>query len=855
MYDYLVEHAINHVWCAPRMDRQCILRPAKISQFGGALNTVPVLWRIHRLPQPGVRFHVYQVGQLNPLLLNLFPEQYRWINLATACNKQKLVADVYSQSGLQFPRFETWYMVTADKNLIIAVKEQERMAVDLNHDDLYMRVYTNAYFNTNRLNKANDLINIVGDRPLNVQSILNIQNKFEISSALPGVTYGFVNGYKVSKIDLTTVQLGDVVEFVYDSTIKHVIDFRIGDLRTFDSLMDLKRKYLLHYAGTGDDTIDYQDDIDFFLMQPQVGGRYKGVYYHRNEDDSVRMVTHKDYSVPTGRIEGFASYQPGWGDRESLVLRMHVRHGGWERSVVFENNRIKELYKLGDNDLRDAMLGVNSSVNNWRGDVLEASPYTKIMRSEYMDITRELVQDAYGYNAISKLIADTPKFVRLESNQKVVDVPYGLQNSSTGFEYDAAGLLIDWHTHLAGTLYPARNDNARLIEMIAGTADDRLDEVYGDREVIIDLTASHRMYLCDIVAGFPTNKWRDVTGSGAYVILGDKLTWLVDLTRVFPMVRSDRVALTYKINLTAVDGLLRFSLNHRVLRDGNVHAQVMQVPMGELDLFLNKRTLIEGLDYYVNFPEIVIVNKEYLINVMNQTQEITVRFTGFCKPDFSRYRTEDVGFVKYGLLSRNNRFDLRDDKVLRITVGGCLYDRSELKFSETDSGVSVPDVGNGVPYMVRDIIVPLREVSSEDTYEMRAKSMVIDKAVSAYMSAKIPEPVMPGPPVIPKRYQVFSPFCCKLLYDLKNGWLTDPRMYEQYSDIVLMELCKPYEFLLKSDPTQEPLVPDDNFVIVHPHNLFTVIDLNIYLYRFLSRAVAIYLNNRVELSHFIRIVN
>ena len=59
-----------------------------------------------------------------------------------------MIVNVYSDKGIEMPRFECWYLTTPDRNLLIAVKDQgELIDFDLNVEKLYLRVYSNAYFN------------------------------------------------------------------------------------------------------------------------------------------------------------------------------------------------------------------------------------------------------------------------------------------------------------------------------------------------------------------------------------------------------------------------------------------------------------------------------------------------------------------------------------------------------------------------------------------------------------------------------------------------------------------------------------------------------------------------------------
>jgi hypothetical protein len=854
MYDYLVDHAMKNVWCTPDQDYQAIVKPKRLTPANGVFGKVDVIWRTHELPEKTARFHVYQIGQLHPYLMGLFPRQLQWVSISDNCMLQNMVVDIYSSKGVQMPRTQVWYMVTADKNLIFAVKEQLSIPFKLAEEDLFVRVYTNAYFHSLRSDKTTNAIRVFGKKIVKQSDILDIQVQWQQHVAkTTGHAYAFVNGFQLSSIDLFTVALGDYVEFIYDSSIFKVMEFAIADLKSFRSELDAKYKFLLHYPGIGSGTIDYHDDMDVFLIKRDPNNRFRGVYYHRNQVDAVRMVTHKDYSIPVSYLVGMATTQETWPDITELTLRLHIRRSGYHRPLVDENNRVKELYKLSDDDLMGAMLGLDSVVPVWRAEELEKSDYTKIMRSDTWGVNSLTVQNGYGYNAMSKLLCDTPRFVRDESTAKVIDVPYGLQARSVGYEYDANGLLLGWGSHPNGTIYPVRDTRATLVEMISGQADTRLDEVYGEQEVLLDPKANYRMYVCAMNRGIPSNQWRDVTGEGLYHIENNKLTWLTDVRTTYTMVRSDKVMLAYDLSYPVTDGIIRFSLNTRQLRNNIVGNYVMQIPMGELDLFLNGYSLIENIDYRVNFPEIVIFNKEYLKDVLTAPQKITIRFTGFCNKDMSRVIPDEYGFVAYGLLSKNKRFDIRDDKVMRITVAGKYYDRSELLFAEDHAGIIVPNERNGSPYLIRDIVVPLRGTTTENTYTLRARSKVIDKQISDYLTMKVPEPVITTPNAIPGKYALISPFFTKILHDLQNNILVDPRIQQHYSDMDVLEICKKYEPLLGYDPTQANNLPDTRYVIFHPHVLNAVLDIDIYHYKFMARVNKVYLNNRVEMSHFLRL--
>jgi hypothetical protein len=500
-----------------------------------------------------------------------------------------------------------------------------------------------------------------------------------------------------------------------------------------------------------------------------------------------------------------------------------------------------------------AMLGIDSTVINWRAETLEASAYTEIMRSTANDITNTMVQNAYGYNAVSKISADTPVVVYDFSGFKAANVPYLLQKGCTCYEYNSAGNLLEWHYHGVGARYMCGNQNTTHVEMIAGKGGDYLNEVYGFTSVPLTRELDYRIYECGKLPGVVDNIFIDVTETtGKYVIESNRIIWTDENPFRYPMIRFNSDFLAYDTTANMNDGQLKLTLNHLQRRNNVLSNWVMNVPMGELDVFMNGKSLIKDLDYVYKFPEIYIINKSHLIDPVNQAQNFHIRFTGFCKSDLSLSEVKDVGFIEHALLSNNTKFDLRDDKVLRITVDGLLKTRADFVFSEQHSGVNMLSPLNGRPYQIKDVVVPLRGITTDNTYQLRNASLVTDKAVSDYLTLKIPQPPRPALSAIVNRYEVFSPFSCKLVYDLAADRLVlEDKIYTTGE---ILKICKNYEYLLAFDPSQEEQRVNSSYVIIHPHSLSTTISITLNKYRFLDAAVRMYTNNLVTLSPFVQII-
>ena len=860
-FDYIVDHAIKNVWCTPRQDLQVIIKPARLTVKHGAFKNFTLMWREVPLPDSVYRWHIYQIGGTHPLAFNLFARCYSWTALSEACEQQAMTADIYSASGYKFPLFDTYYSYTADHNLILAVKINKNIPVDLNVEDIFLRVYSNAYFQSPRSSTLTEKIKVLGKLIATTVERTQLKILFDSYRSKTGYTSLFVNGIMMENWVDALIPVGTYVEVFYDASVRDIITLPLSDMKTFQSVLDQKLKYLLHYQGAGQASIDYQDDIDLYVLNQSQNAGHLGLYYNKNNVDAMRNLTHRDYSIVAAYIKRYAEtfeklpeYQ-GFVDPLNLKVRLFIRNSGYERPLVFENSRIHELYKMQDLDLQRAMTGIDATVDVWKAENLEKAAYPEVMRSACCDITNPMVEQAYGYNAISKILADTPSKPFDHNGEMSVNVPYKLQYGCTAYEYDASGLLLGYYHHYVGPYYAINNSTAKYVELIAGIGGAFIDEQKGILQSSVSDRYSFRVYQCTAIAGNPDNKWIDVTGTDKYTLTNQEFTWDSPSLTAYPMLRSDKRFLARDYQLTMQDGALELTLQQKVQSENGPIDQTMQVPMGQIDVFMNGFSLIQSLDYFVDFPKIYIVNKKYLKRpIISEKQNIHIRFTGFASQELELVDDGNRGFVEHGLLSNDSKYNIRDDKVLRIVVNGQLYTRDELLFSEFTSGVSVTDPLNGAPYMVKDILVPVKSHTTSDTYQLRSASNQVDKAVSEYLTLKIPQPPRPAPSAIVQRYQLYSPFCNKLIMDLKYGRLVLPVQTAGFTRQQVLDICKPYEWLLKNDPSQHSRPQDERYVVVHPHGQDSVIELPLKQYQFMYQVVTYYCNGLVELSQLVQTV-
>ncbi len=852
--DVLQRHAYNNVWCTPNQDNQMKYTPARISPLNGHWYEFYHMWRKVALPTKLDRYHVYQIGGIHPMLLGLEKKQGKWVGIPEVMISQMLIADIHTGSGFQIPRSLVYYLYTEDHNLLMAVRRPEVPIVgwDWDNDVMHFRLYSNAYFQSVRSKNTTQYINCFSERPMDRGAVAAMLTKIQNMPFSQGVKYYYINGRFSNTATLSTIDNGDYVDCIYDSSIKRVVDFPISTLKEYNSTLDSLRKYLLHYPGAGD-RIDYQDDIDFFLWRT-ADNRNRGTYIHKLDERTIRMVTHRDYAIPLTKIEAIIASSPFIKPGEKLYIRMHVRNSGYDRVLVNEVNRIHELYKLPEADISKAMLGINSTVTEWRAETLESGMYPEIMRAAPNAISRKMVQDAYGYHAISRIIGDTPVKTYRFSNQTLAKVPMGLQARATCYEYDANGVLLGWYLHSSGDTYPCVHSGTKTVEMLYGFGGkvlDIRDEVLTGN---LEIASNYRFYWCNKASGIADYKWQNAS-DGVVRVTDIDFQWVANAQR-YTRVISNKNHLVYEFDYQANDGLIVFNL----VRDKSGVNVPLDHPLGELDVFLNRKTLIEGLDYIVDFPRVYIINKTHLVNGGVGPQNVVVRFKGFCTTDFKHRQLEETGFIVHDTVSYNFDYNVRDDHVVRVNIGGKLYHRDDVKFAENGVVPKPIAQNNGLPYGIRNIVVPMNNYIvgeqgvTDVTYKLLDQAEATDKRVSDYLTVRKPQDNPTALSYIATKYAVASPFFTKILCDLRDNILWDERFTGHYGNAFVEELCKPYEYLLKVDPIGGEERYDDRYVIVHPHPFSNYVSIGIYQHKFLRYVQNIYGQGKVDISNHVNIL-
>lgn len=852
MHDYLKTYCLNNIWCNPTVDKQFFIRLIRMTKHNGDLGNTRLGKYLIPLPDQTNFYHIYQLGGNYPKTFNLMPpELEKWYRVDKYTNYTNTYIQFYTSSGLTVASFLSYIRITNNGTILIAIRPQPSI-VDLNKENIGIRFYTNAYYKQEESYGLEEYLTLGGAVAVDNTSFLDLQTKFYNYRGLPGHAYLLHNGEYVTDAPPGVVNPGDILELIYDASIDLIYDFRMSDAYSFLSLLDNVRKYLIHPLKSFGKRINYWDDTTFILGKYDDDGIFRGRQVTNWDGKRIRMVTHNDYAIAVNVLISLLESKASWDGKpiEQYTLRILFRKSGKTRPLVDVHERIAELYKLDDDMIIKVMTGQIAGPDEWKVDNLENGDYTRMMRVMYESINKDLVMNTLGYNAMSKITADNPKQIIVRPKNSYALLDYTTSTNSTIYCYNLRGVLIDIQDHLTGDHFYPSNKDVRLVEPITSVRN-HSPEYYLNRDnVYLNKNSGYRYYIKSKTKDTP---WEDVTEKeGYYRIDNGFLKWNIGLNLYETLVLGDFYHIYNEFTTKPNNDTYEFD----VTIDNST--RTLPVPMGRVEVWLNGRALVQHVDFEVKWPHVVITNVEYLD--VGNPQKIQYRAIGFCNHDMTMIDTSQYGFVRHGYISLNDRYDVRENKVVQIIVGGKVVDRSQVfsdeeggRLTTNDQGEQVPlnssYVKDGQPYQITDVDVNLRRLVDYKTDILKPRSQDLDSRISDFMTRWKPEIKLPNPITVEAWYRVYSPFMSKIIFDINNKLIKIPE--RELSEIEVEGIVKPYKYLLEYEVCNQKFPID--YVVVYSHGSTKTKTVSPRTYAFLSEINKRYLKSCIKLNRCIKV--
>lgn len=894
--DILVRHAKDNVWGEPGQDFNHNIHLQRLTPNGGVMTSFTYRFLKIYTPTHGATrewFHIYQVGQLPPVIFDILPKLDQWTPIADIIVNQSLMIDIYLASGGVVPHQHAWIMKDRSRNLLVCVKRDrsvdfgvdakaneytgvmENKPIYLDIDRAHIRFYSNYYMTSNRFRNSSKSpeqpIKLVSTKITTqldwdqfVTRITAIKQLFDISGF--GVMYE--DGFFVSEpVGFTNNMLGKRYTFIWDETFKSKVIFDIKGLPSFKSIKDFgMRKYLL-VTDNVYDNIDYHDDIDFYIVKKS-GLGFKGVYVSRILPNAIRMVSHNAYAIDAELVEYYIQTHGFLGNVNECSIVLNIREGGMSHGLINQKNRVEELYRLSYSKIMSAYTETLSLVPEWNASQLENSAYTRLISAPSEQITLDLAQEAYGYSAavntvIPPLQSVSNGVVNLPAGFNIPHVETGLGNRSI-FCYDSEGGLLGYYND--GGLDDRSMIPANLIE----TTDAEIFNMVADDDcgtwVNVDVSTNRldqygfSCYVSTEKSGNIAEDWQDITGSNIYYTYTPgtdttkaSIVWnwnLLTQSGLYPAVKTnDKISIHQMVATRSdFDGCLNFTVTARQYWNNDYLVRANTIAPAIVDVFVNGLTLIENIDYVMKWPVIVILNRWI---AKNDNNVILVRSYGCGNPQTNNpFKPREAGFIKNGMASINGIYDVRDDKPNRMVYNNRLQNPSKMSFGEAPGSVVLTD---GRPYAVLDYIVPIEPFTNVRSNESYIESMQIDERVSNYLTMHLPEQPAPLPKVEQYRWELYSPVLSTLIWAMGQGYISDESTQSNFSSVEADAWLAPYRWMFEFDPAF--LKFNENYFYISPHPFDETIPVTQKQYELLRLINHLYLNGRVNFTNFITISN
>lgn len=870
--EILQEFALDNIHCAPEEDRQLRFRLVRATRPKEPAITVVSLFgdNVVRLPDNENPFHVYLVGRVPSTFMNLqgiaeccntCRRHNDWINMEDDMNERNFIFQMYNDEGVSIPRKYIYYKISKEGFLILAVRFNNQMRFLFDIESIkYMRTYSNPYY---RNETSNDKIN-VKTFYIQARPDLVTMNRYVEKLDPRGTVFYYINGYFTDKVR-NDVGNGTVVEVFHDTGIRKLDIFKINNLRTFLSRIDKRNKYFIHRTERADH-IQYHDDLEIYIVGQDKLGDKRGLYYYQNREEALRNVTDKDFSMDVMFTNYHAEllakkFTTGLQSNEVFI---YFRDPAWRRELVYSSLKLHELYKLPRDKQLNVMLGQGDHIEDFRVEYLEDSMYWKIAGEQNIfDIIKEDALEAVGYDASVYYYGYTP--TKIELPPGAVDgtypIPYLYSRGNIAYYYNKDGLMEDMY-FTENTNAPIVSPDHKFIEFIQGKS--KVEQIINlfSTKVTVDTKKAYRVYTTTIDR-FGSQysllePWRDVTGNkelytvsseGVITFKGNEY-----VDNVYQVVYPDEIFIS-NANV-GIDKFKIFNAHIKYILGEESENRLMELNPATVEIFINGHRLMNGLDFFMDFPHILICNKEYLnVNKLTDKVDISIRMTRLCENGLINVN-EIKGFVNHGVISRNSYYDINDDKVSSIWIDGKLQDIDEVKFAEDDSTKRTMDHLNGQPYVIADKEIDISILSglpSHEAYEIaREKNIRIGNLFTKVLPEKDVDPFN----VIRKRHKLYSPLVTQILEDLRNGKIPKSVYTREYQSLEIRDfLDSNYPLYMKLDPMVQDIPHKLVEINALPSREVEVVD--IFQYRFLYNVIKVVCgdNENVNLSGVLMVNN
>lgn len=817
---YLNDYCFQRVWNSIRSEYRgnFALRPLKARQ---QTSVIVLKDAVVGLPTTDAYMTFYFSKVLLQGAVKL--QEGLWYDLTKIANEYNVKLTVYNAGGYCTPMSKTFVRLSVDGHVLVAIEKQALMKTIPTgiSSDFYMTVFRNAQSLTSSFSAWSAQLTTYNQ----ADSLLATARQNVAQTLI------WINGVMYDADNLPARAVGDYVDILYDPEIVGEFSVTVDDNSTgYSSTLYSDYREILHCpkALNPNQYICTHDALTLSVKNTVTG---KSVYLHRVDPNSVKQITHSDFSVSRDTLNGFKDALGG--DNIEVVARLRFHND--PQILMADSSWISDLYLNTDTDIVGHLRGaLDATLTFWTAAVLEASGYISLMYNvdDILDPSRlDAYISALGYYAVGAILSANMYRGIYNDADFICTKPFILRDreitplvyvngkkllqskiTTTDFSNQRVGVSIspasvtsgdqiDINIVERGDANPLRFTPSATTPSITVTDPDGY--IYQENHLSAPVVGYKRQSEVAYLMVSEGNNTYSVyeNSDGTYEVTFTPSQY-GNTFLLYPTYFLYHEEISLDPYLSAVDPLI-FPL-HTLASDST---DVPLLGYTSVGIYINGYRLVENIDYILSpltttsgiaLVDVVITNMSYFdaANTGN-TLEI-IAHTGYTA-------TRDYGYAKNNLLIKNSDISVWYSQVGNAFIEGVLTDNLQ------DYAVYMTpstNVDNGKVFLLQTTYP--RVVSEVLANYTPAQDIATLRAIDKYLGRSVPK--IPNILPVYEEHSVYSPYLTAIIRDLIYGDLV---LTNDPNDQTFLAQFTPYEYLLERDPTvQASNDIDRNFVKV-----------------------------------------
>ncbi|QAX96738.1 hypothetical protein [Vibrio phage vB_VmeM-Yong MS32] len=674
MFDFsgaLLRHAIENAWANPEQDRQLLIKPMLVTPSYGVRGSHRTPFQTYPAPNVTERWAIYEYGSLNPKLIGLEKTNLVWRDAVEIMEGENLVMfPMLNQRMCQFDSVKV--MRINDNNVLFAVSIDKNKALFDITDDLYIRFYSNSWFNQPG---APAPISAVSKLCEVEQDIADTIADYLARGFTEGHTFWFRNGYFIERPTVVEIDVGDTLQWVHDPSGTEMFDIPFTDFVSFMSARDNMAKGTVITPGFVDEDFLFYDDVEFFVCGTDLNGRTIGCYHDRQENTQLTQITHRDWAFNTQRLNELVIQHGGEIPLGGAFVRVFLRKTTNGDVNVGDGQYLDDFYSL-DYGIRHAILsGGAGTFEPWRASNLEASAFMKWLNTPGHELNEAGMKNVYNYYGVVKAL-----HYPVKQSDTLWTLPEAAREGCVVINLDADGSLHSYQHYANG----ANPGNTHAVptdvkDIIVYCGEDIADAsamdttVNGDNDIPGEMDEERFYKLSGALTWVKATYGTDYT----YNALSGRVEWSAPLFSADKMKRSSKYLSLRTVTVPFSD--LTKPIN--IFSGGSIPAT--KFDFGRVDVWFNGRKLAAGMEYTHKDFKLYLHTLEHL-DYVDPAQEVEVVLIAHALPN----DVEDgqFGFMVDGMVNHDTDVDLVRNRNFRLFIEGQLKSLEDVYLAEAYRG-------------------------------------------------------------------------------------------------------------------------------------------------------------------------